>query len=299
MVATVVVVVCWLLVGPVKSSQSVSINSQKERIGKSNFFRWGSSRGECVGLVERRDGCADLLLRRSSLPQPWVSIRAIRLEIVVTLPREREREGGEYISIKDSSLSFSPPFLDFQSIFLVSLDWATSRSKNIIRKREGGGRSITTAHVFFGLFGLSYVCVALFCIKYMSQRDGNRKRPKKKRKNGKQIKNRLWRPTTYPPPPTKILLCLFFFGVCYIPPSKGKRRKKKTSFWLVGFFSGILSLSCVNAKENNNKTRRRAASKKNQTQHTHTKMSLVVCAWLLMCSLSPLYEIEEEEAKGH
>lgn len=156
--------------------------------------------------------------------------------------REREREGGEYISIKDSSLSFSPPFLDFQSIFLVSLDWATSRSKNIIRKREGGGRSITTAHVFFGLFGLSYVCVALFCIKYMSQRDGNRKKPQRK-----QIKNRLWRPTTYPPPPTKILLCLFFFGVCYIPPSKGKRKKKKDFFlagWLLLLLWHSFSLLC-------------------------------------------------------
>lgn len=102
---------CW----PVKSSQSVSINSQKEN-RKKQLFRWGSSR-VCVGLVERRDGCADLLLRRSSLPSlgfhPGYSIRDC---CYIT---KREREGGEYISIKDSSLSFSPLFWIFNQFSLL------------------------------------------------------------------------------------------------------------------------------------------------------------------------------------
>lgn len=149
------------------------------------------------------------------------------------------------------------------------------------------------------------MCVALFCIKYMSQRDGNRKRPKKDEKMENKLKidcdDR-----------RHILLLLqrfsfVSFSLAFVTfrRQKGKEEKKKTSFWLVGFFffSGILSLSlsCVNAKENNNKTRRRAASKKNQTQHTHTQRCRLSSAHGCSCalSLSPLYEIEEEEAKGH
>jgi hypothetical protein len=75
-----------------------------------------------------------------------------------------------------------------------------------------------------------------------------------------------------------------------------REKKKKSPFWLVGFFySGILFLSCVNAKENNNKTRRR---KQKESDATHTQRCRLSSAHGCSCALSPLYEIEEE-AKGH